>query len=120
MADKYDPSESPPPPPLPSLSCSLELQRSACLTGTAAVSPFRSHGLIDGLSACVCVLFCLPVRLVGKGSFGSVYLVSRRRDKAQFVLKNMQIKNVPDKELEVSTNTSMSCKHGGRCASRSM
>jgi hypothetical protein len=39
---------------------------------------------------------------VGKGSFGSVYLVSRRRDKAQFVLKNMQIKNVPDKELEVS------------------
>lgn len=47
-------------------------------------------------------LLCLvAVRLVGKGSFGSVYLVSRRRDGAQFVLKNMQIKNVPEKEIEV-------------------
>jgi serine/threonine protein kinase len=39
--------------------------------------------------------------MIGKGSFGSVYLVSRRRDQAQFVLKNMQIKSVPEKEIEV-------------------
>lgn len=45
-----------------------------------------------------------PVRLVGKGSFGSVYLVSRRRDGAQFVLKNMQITNVPEKEIESYQN----------------
>jgi serine/threonine protein kinase len=47
------------------------------------------------------LLCSVSVRLVGKGSFGSVYLVSRRRDGAQFVLKNMQIKNVPEKEIEV-------------------
>lgn len=58
-----------------------------------------SRGLT--VHACSLVLGCASVRLVGKGSFGSVYLVSRRRDGAQFVLKNMQIKNVPEKEIEV-------------------
>jgi len=45
-----------------------------------------------------------PIRLVGKGSFGSVYLVRRRRDGAHFVLKNMQIRNVPEKELQSYQN----------------
>jgi hypothetical protein len=62
-----------------------------------------------------CFLSCvLPVsvRLVGKGSFGSVYLVSRRRDGANFVLKNMEIKNVPDKEIEVSRKEKCTRREG--------
>ena len=63
----------------------------------------RAEEELHSHSTTATALLCpvVAVRLVGKGSFGSVYLVSRRRDGAQFVLKNMQIKNVPEKEIEV-------------------
>ena len=44
------------------------------------------------------------MRQIGKGSFGSVFLVGRRSDGAQFVLKKMAIKNVPQKELDAYQN----------------
>ena len=45
--------------------------------------------------------FC---RVVGKGSFGKVYLVKHRRDKKQYCLKIIRLTNVSKKERE-------SCRH---------
>ena len=44
------------------------------------------------------------VRVVGKGSFGKVYLVKHRRDKKQYCLKIIRLNNVSKKERE-------SCRH---------
>ena len=74
-----------------------------CSQHAASCELRRRCTLTRPLSLPLALLLCpvFAVRLVGKGSFGSVYLVSRRRDGAQFVLKNMQINNLPDKEIEV-------------------
>lgn len=37
---------------------------------------------------------------IGQGSYGSVYLVTRIADRQTFVLKQMQISNISDKERE--------------------
>jgi serine/threonine protein kinase len=43
----------------------------------------------------------LPVRQIGSGSFGSVYLVTRKSDSHQCVLKQIHMKqHVPEKEIE--------------------
>lgn len=42
--------------------------------------------------------------LVGHGSFGSVVLVTRREDGAQFVMKRLPIHNVTEKEMEAYQN----------------
>ena len=61
-----------------------------------------STSLTSSALCCVCILLCGgAVRQIGKGSFGSVFLAHRKSDGAQFVLKKMQIKNVPQKEIEV-------------------
>lgn len=44
-----------------------------------------------------------------------MYLVSRRRDQAQFVLKNMQIKNVPEKEIEVRQRHATDARRDAPC-----
>ncbi len=37
---------------------------------------------------------------IGQGSYGSVYFVTRIADRQTFVLKQMQISNISDKERE--------------------
>lgn len=41
-----------------------------------------------------------PVRMIGKGSFGSVYLVCENLTQKQYVMKRISTHGVPDKELE--------------------
>jgi serine/threonine protein kinase len=42
--------------------------------------------------------------LVGQGSFGSVLLVRRKADGAEFVMKRLPIQNVGEKEMEAYQN----------------
>jgi hypothetical protein len=49
-------------------------------------------------------LLLSSVRQIGKGSFGSVYLVQRRSDGGQFVMKKMPVSRVPAKEMEAYHN----------------
>src|ERR1700738_3346448 len=41
-----------------------------------------------------------PIRMIGKGSYGSVYLVGHKETKKEYVMKRISIHGVPDKELE--------------------
>lgn len=41
-----------------------------------------------------------PIKMIGKGSFGSVYLVSENNTSREYVMKRISMHGVPDKELE--------------------
>jgi serine/threonine protein kinase len=45
-----------------------------------------------------------PIKMIGKGSFGAVYLCARRSDRHEFVMKKMLISGVAQKELDAYAN----------------